>query len=40
MTEVGWLDRLRRGFGKTSERLGDNLSGLFTTAALDESATR
>ena len=38
MTEVGWLDRLRRGFGKTSERLGDNLSGLFTTAALDESA--
>ena len=36
MSEVGWLDRMRQGFGKTSERLGDNLSGLFTTAALDE----
>jgi fused signal recognition particle receptor len=31
-----WLDRLTAGFRKTSERLGDNLTGLFTKAALDE----
>lgn len=31
-----WLERLRGGFAKTSERLGDNLSGLFARAALDE----
>jgi fused signal recognition particle receptor len=31
-----WLDRLTLGFRKTSERLGDNLTGLFTKAALDE----
>ena len=36
MNELSWYERMRRGFGKTSERLGDNLSGLFTTAALDE----
>ena len=35
MTEGPWLDRLRAGFRKTSERLGDNLTGLFTKAALD-----
>jgi fused signal recognition particle receptor len=36
MTEAPWLDRLREGFRKTSDRLGDNLTGLFTRAALDE----
>jgi fused signal recognition particle receptor len=35
-TRSTWLDRLRSGFGKTSERLGENLTGLFTKAALDE----
>jgi fused signal recognition particle receptor len=36
MSEATWLDRLQYGFRKTSERLGDNLTGLFTKAALDE----
>ena len=36
MTEISWLDRLRGGFKKTSDRLGENLTGLFTKAALDE----
>ncbi|HYJ31207.1 MAG TPA: signal recognition particle-docking protein FtsY [Allosphingosinicella sp.] len=31
-----WLDRLRAGFQKTSDRLGENLTGLITTARLDE----
>jgi fused signal recognition particle receptor len=31
-----WLDRLTAGFRKTSDRLGDNMAGLFTRAALDE----
>jgi fused signal recognition particle receptor len=36
MSEATWLDRLQSGFRKTSERLGDNLTGLFTKATLDE----
>jgi fused signal recognition particle receptor len=36
MSEATWLDRLQAGFKKTSDRLGDNLTGLFTRAALDE----
>src|SRR3954468_3282730 len=36
MSEATWVDRLQAGFRKTSERLGDNLTGLFTKAALDE----
>ncbi|MGA9581243.1 MAG: signal recognition particle-docking protein FtsY [Allosphingosinicella sp.] len=36
MSEATWIDRLQSGFKKTSERLGDNLTGLFTKAALDE----
>ena len=36
MSELSWYERMRAGFGKTSDRLGDNLSGLFTKAALDE----
>ena len=36
MSEASWLDRLQEGFKKTSEKLGDNLTGLFTKAALDD----
>ena len=36
MSEATWLDRLQAGFRKTSDRLGDNLTGLFTKAALDD----
>ena len=32
---MSWLDRLRGGFTKTAARLGENLTGLTTTAALD-----
>ena len=32
-----WLDRLTAGFRKTSDRLGDNMAGLFSKAHLDES---
>ena len=31
-----WFDRMHAGFRKTSEKLGDNLTGLFTKAALDD----
>ena len=31
-----WLDRLRAGFQKTSDRLGENLTGLITTSKLDD----
>src|SRR5947209_13579926 len=34
---MSWLDRLRGGFAKTADRLGDNLTGLTTRAALDTS---
>jgi fused signal recognition particle receptor len=36
MNEASWYDRMRLGFRKTSDRLGDNLTGLITKAALDE----
>jgi fused signal recognition particle receptor len=36
MTDTTWFDRMRLGFKKTSDRLGDNLTGLVTRAALDE----
>ncbi|HEY1604237.1 MAG TPA: signal recognition particle-docking protein FtsY [Allosphingosinicella sp.] len=36
MSEGSWFDRLQAGFRKTSDRLGDNLTGLFTKSALDE----
>jgi fused signal recognition particle receptor len=36
LSDAGWLDRLTAGFRKTSDRLGDNLTGLFTKAQLDE----
>ena len=35
MSEASWVERLRGGFKKTSDRLGDNLAGLFTRSALD-----
>ncbi len=35
MSETNWLDRLRGGFKKTSDRLGDNLAGLLTRSTLD-----
>ena len=35
MSEPGWGDRLFGGLRKTSDRLGENLSGLFGKAALD-----
>jgi fused signal recognition particle receptor len=37
LSDQNWLERLRGGFKKTSDRLGDNLAGLFTRAALDDS---
>lgn len=36
MTDTSWFERMRLGFQKTSERLGDNLTGLVTRAALDD----
>ena len=36
MTELSWVERMRRGFGKTSDRLGENLTGLLAKAALDD----
>jgi fused signal recognition particle receptor len=36
MSETSWRDRLFGGLKRTSDRLGDNLTGLFTKAALDD----
>ena len=36
MTDPSWFERMRLGFQKTSDRLGDNLTGLITKATLDE----
>ena len=36
MTDAPWFERMRLGFQKTSDRLGDNLTGLITRATLDE----
>ncbi|HMG46470.1 MAG TPA: signal recognition particle-docking protein FtsY [Allosphingosinicella sp.] len=36
MSDARWYERMRLGFKKTSDRLGDNLTGLITKAALDE----
>jgi fused signal recognition particle receptor len=35
-TTLPWIDRMRDGLRRTSDRLGDNLSGLFTKAVLDQ----
>jgi fused signal recognition particle receptor len=36
VSEAGWYERMRLGFRKTSDRLGDNLTGLLTRSTLDE----
>jgi fused signal recognition particle receptor len=36
VTETSWFERMRLGFRKTSDRLGDNLTGLITKSTLDE----
>ena len=36
MAETSWRDRLFGGLKRTSDKLGENLTGLFTRAALDE----
>jgi fused signal recognition particle receptor len=38
MTDTGtsWRDRLFGGLKRTSDKLGENLTGLFTKAALDD----
>jgi fused signal recognition particle receptor len=36
MTDLPWYERMRAGFQKTSDRLGDNLTGLIARATLDE----
>ena len=38
MSELSWLERMRMGFRKTSDRLGDNLVSLVGKAALDEAS--
>jgi len=35
VSETSWYERMRLGFRKTSDRLGDNLTGLLTKSALD-----
>jgi fused signal recognition particle receptor len=35
MSQPSWQDRLFGGFKRTSDKLGENLTGLFTKAALD-----
>jgi len=36
VTDAPWFERMRLGFQKTSDRLGDNLTGLLTRSTLDE----
>ncbi|WP_166036908.1 signal recognition particle-docking protein FtsY [Sphingosinicella sp. YJ22] len=36
MTDTSWAEKMREGFRRTSDRFGDNLTGLFNKAALDE----
>ncbi len=36
MSDLPWFERMRAGFQKTSDRLGDNLTGLFAKAVLDD----
>ncbi|HST35465.1 MAG TPA: signal recognition particle-docking protein FtsY [Allosphingosinicella sp.] len=36
MSDSSWFERMRQGFRKTSDRLGDNLTGLISKSALDE----
>jgi fused signal recognition particle receptor len=36
VSDTAWFDRMREGFRKTSDRLGDNLTGVFAKARLDD----
>ena len=36
MAETSWRDRLFGGFRRTSDKLGENIAGIFSKAALDE----
>jgi len=36
MSEASWLERVRSGFRRTSDRVGENITGLFGKAALDD----
>jgi fused signal recognition particle receptor len=36
LSDLPWYERMRAGFQKTSDRLGENLTGLFGKAVLDE----
>ena len=36
MTDTTWAERVRAGFRRTGDRFGDNLTGLFGKAALDD----
>jgi fused signal recognition particle receptor len=38
MSGDGWLDRLRAGLGRSSERIGGGITGLFTKRKLDAAA--
>jgi len=38
VTELSWTEKLRSGFRRTSDRFGDNLTGLFGKAALDDAS--
>jgi len=38
VTDASWYERMRLGFRKTSDRLGDNLTGLLSTAGLDDAS--
>ena len=40
MTDTPWHKRLIGGFKRTSDKLGENLTGLFTKSALDEAARK
>ena len=36
MSEATWLERVRLGFRRTSDRFGENITGIFGKAALDD----
>jgi fused signal recognition particle receptor len=38
MSEAPWLERVRSGFRRTSDRFGENITGLFGKAALDDAS--
>jgi fused signal recognition particle receptor len=38
VSDTSWIDRVRTGFRRTSDRFGDNITGLFGKAALDDAS--